>query len=188
VVLAIFWRQFEDMLSGYRAFSRRFVKSFPAHSRGFEIETELTVHSLQMRMPAVEVEAAYGARPEGSESKLSTFRDGWRILRMISLLVREERPLHFFGLMGLIALLSSGLLAAPVLVEYLRTGSVPRFPTLIVAASLALIGLLSFVCGLILDTVSRARLEQRHLAYLALPSPSELRGGELASLRSLSEL
>ena len=102
-VRLVFGRQFEDMLSGYRAFSRRFVKSFPAHSRGFEIETELTVHTLQMRLPAAEVEAPYGARPEGSESKLSTFRDGWRILRMISLMVREERPLQFFGIAGLVA-------------------------------------------------------------------------------------
>jgi len=173
-VRMVFGRQFEDMLSGYRAFSRRFVKSFPAHSRGFEIETELTVHTLQMRLPAAEVEAPYGARPEGSESKLSTFRDGWRILRMISLMVREERPMQFFGIVGLVALVLAALLAAPVLAGYLQTGLVPRLPTLVVAVGLAVVALLSFACGLILDTVSRARLEQRRLAYLALEGPEAL--------------
>jgi len=185
VVRMIFGRQFKDMLSGYRAFSRRFVKSFPAHSHGFEIETELTVHTLQMRLPSAEVEAAYGARPDGSESKLSTFRDGWRILRMISLLVREERPLQFFGISGLVAAVVAALLALPVLLEYLRTGYVPHFPTLIVAVSLFVVALLSFVCGLILDTVSRSRLEQRRLAYLALAGPDAFAGAELQPLRSV---
>jgi glycosyltransferase involved in cell wall biosynthesis len=171
IVQLVFGRQFKDMLTGYRAFSRRFVKSFPAHSHGFEIETELTVHTLQMRLPAVEVEAAYGARPDGSESKLSTIRDGIRILRMIGLMVREERPLQFFGAAGGLAALIAVLLAAPVALDYLRTGLVPRFPTLIVAVGLAVVALLSFACGLILDSVSRARLEQRRLAYLALPGP-----------------
>lgn len=173
-VQMVFGRQFNDMLSGYRAFSRRFVKSFPAHSRGFEIETELTVHTLQMRLPAAEVEAAYGARPEGSQSKLSTFRDGWRILRMISLMVREERPMQFFGISALVALLLAALLAAPVLAGYFQTGLVPRLPTLVVATGLAVVALLSFACGLILDTVARARLEQRRLAYLALEGPEAL--------------
>jgi hypothetical protein len=173
-VRMVFGRQFEDMLSGYRAFSRRFVKSFPAHSHGFEIETELTVHTLQMRLPAAEVEAPYGARPEGSESKLSTFRDGWRILRMISLMVREERPMQFFGVAGLAALVLAALLAAPVLAGYLQTGLVPRLPTLVVSVGLAVVALLSFACGLILDTVARARLEQRRLAYLALEGPEAL--------------
>ena len=187
-VRLVFGRQFEDMLTGYRAFSRRFVKSFPAHSRGFEIETELTVHTLQMRLPAAEVEAPYGARPEGSESKLSTFRDGWRILRMISLMVREERPLQFFGISGLVALVLAALLATPVLTGYFRTGLVPRLPTLVVAVGLAVVALLSFVCGLILDTVARARLEQRRLAYLALEGPEALARPEpqqAASLRSV---
>jgi hypothetical protein len=171
VVRMVFGRQFRDMLSGYRAFSRRFVKSFPAHSRGFEVETELTVHTLQMRLPAVELEAPYGARPDGSESKLSTFRDGWRILRMISLMVREERPLQFFGTASLISVLAAVLLTTPLVLDYLRTGLVPRQPTLIVAVGLAVVALLALVCGLILDTVARARLEQRRLAYLALPGP-----------------
>jgi glycosyltransferase involved in cell wall biosynthesis len=187
-VRMVFGRQFEDMLSGYRAFSRRFVKSFPAHSHGFEIETELTVHTLQMRLPAAEVEAPYGARPEGSESKLSTFRDGWRILRMISLMVREERPMQFFGVAGLVALVLAALLAAPVLAGYLKTGLVPRLPTLVVAVGLAVVALLSFACGLILDTVARARLEQRRLAYLALEGPEALAWPEpraAAPLRSV---
>jgi glycosyltransferase involved in cell wall biosynthesis len=171
VVRWVFGRQFRDMLSGYRAFSRRFVKSFPAHSRGFEIETELTVHTLQMRLPAIELEAPYGARPDGSESKLSTFRDGWRILRMISLMVREERPLQFFGSASLICVIAAVLLTTPLVLDYLRTGLVPRQPTLIVAVGLAVTALLSLACGLILDTVARARLEQRRLAYLALPGP-----------------
>ena len=171
VVQMVFGRQFEDMLSGYRAFSRRFVKSFPAHSSGFEIETELTVHTLQMRLPAIEIEAAYGARPEGSESKLSTFRDGLRILRMISLMVREERPIQFFGIAGLAAVALAALLAAPVLTVYLKTGLVPRLPTLVVAVGLVVTALLSFFCGLVLDSVSRLRLEQRRLAYLAWPGP-----------------
>jgi glycosyltransferase involved in cell wall biosynthesis len=171
VVRAIFGRQFKDMLTGYRAFSRRFVKSFPAHSRGFEIETELTVHTLQMRLPAIEIEAGYGARPDGSESKLSTFRDGWRILRMISLMVREERPLQFFGVASLICALAAVGLTLPVVLDYLTTGLVPRQPSLIVAVGLVVVALLALVCGLILDTVARARLEQRRLAYLAVPGP-----------------
>jgi hypothetical protein len=172
LVRLIFGRRFTDMLTGYRAFSRRFVKSFPAHSSGFEIETELTVHTLQMRLPAAEIEAPYGARPDGSESKLSTIGDGLRILRMISLMVREERPLQFFSGVAALALVVAVLLAAPVLADYLRTGFVPRLPTLIVAVWLAAVALLSFACGLVLDTVSRLRLEQRRLAYLAVPGPS----------------
>jgi hypothetical protein len=174
------------MLTGYRVFSRRFVKSFPAHSAGFEIETELTVHTLQMRLPSAEVETPYGARPDGSESKLSTFRDGWRILRMISLLVREERPLQFFGIAGIIAASFSALLAGPVLIHYLHTGLVPRYPSLIVAVGLFIVALLSFACGLVLDTVSRARLEQRRLAYLAIPGPAALADGDIRALRQVA--
>lgn len=177
LVRQVFGRQFNDMLTGYRVFSRRFVKSFPAHSHGFEIETELTVHTLQMRLPSLEVDTAYGARPEGSASKLNTIRDGWRILMMIGLLVREEKPLQFFGFAGLAAGLASVGLGVPVVLEFLRIGLVPRFPTLIVAVGLGVLALLSFACGLILDTVSRARLEQRRLAYLALPGPGDLGAG-----------
>jgi glycosyltransferase involved in cell wall biosynthesis len=185
VVKLVFGRQFDDMLTGYRAFSRRFVKSFPAQSRGFEIETELTVHALQMRLPCAEVEAPYGSRPDGSHSKLSTYRDGLRILRMIGLLVREERPLQFFSVAGGFALIVSGLLMALVLTDYLRTGQVPRFPTLIVAASLFVVAVLSFAVGLILDTVSRVRLEQRRFAYLSSPGPNELGTEAIKWLRSM---
>lgn len=166
-----FGRRFEDMLSGYRVFSRRFVKSFPASSGGFEIETELTVHALQMRLPAQEIATAYGVRPEGSASKLNTIRDGVRILRMIGLLLRDERPLQFFSAVAAAFFLAGAALAAPVFVEYFDTGLVPRLPTLIVALAFGAIGLLSVACGLILDAVARGRLEQRRFAYLAIPGP-----------------
>jgi glycosyltransferase involved in cell wall biosynthesis len=174
IVRLIFGRQFTDVLTGFRVFSRRFVKSFPASSRGFEIETELTVHTLQMRLPSAEVETRYCARQDGSQSKLNTIRDGLRILRMIGLLVRDERPLQFFGLTGLAAMIAGAVLIAPVMLDYMRTGLVPRYPSLLVSVFLSLVGLLSFACGLVLDTVSRARLEQRRLAYLALPGPGRL--------------
>jgi hypothetical protein len=174
LVREIFGRRFGDMLTGYRAFSRRFVKSFPAASQGFEVETELTVHALQLRLPCEEMDTAYGERPAGSMSKLNTIRDGIRILRMISLLVREERPLLFFGTAAaMFAVVATGL-ALPVARDYLATGLVPRFPSLIVAVALIASALLSIGCGLILDTVSRARLEQRRLAYLAIPGPGAL--------------
>ncbi len=171
LVREIFGRRFRDMLTGYRVFSRRFVKSFPAGSSGFEIETELTIHALQMRLPCDEIDTAYGARPEGSSSKLNTIRDGLRILRLIGLVVREERPLQFFGAAGVLMLLLAGVLAAPVLLEYFETGLVPRFPTLMVAVGAAAVAVVSFACGLILDSVARGRLELRRLAYLAIPGP-----------------
>jgi hypothetical protein len=164
------------MLTGYRVFSRRFVKSFPATSAGFEIETELTIHALQMRLPSDEVDTAYGARPEGSASKLNTIRDGLRILRLIGLVVREERPLQFFGAAGALMLLFAGVLATPVLLEYLETGLVPRFPTLVVAVGATATAIVSFACGLILDSVARGRLELRRLAYLAIPGPRPSEG------------
>ena len=175
LVRQVFGRRFNDMLSGYRVFSRRFVKSFPASSTGFEIETELTVHALQMRLPAREMDTAYGARAEGSLSKLSTIRDGVRILRMVGLLLREERPLQFFGAVAAAAFALAALLVAPVLAEYFGTGLVPRFPTLVVAVGLGVTGLLSLACGLILDSVARGRLEQRRFAYLSIPGPGVLR-------------
>ncbi|MFI4973005.1 MAG: glycosyltransferase [Caulobacterales bacterium] len=168
LVRRIFGRQFKDMLTGYRVFSRRFVKSFPATSEGFEIETEITVHALQMRLPADEVDTAYGARPEGSQSKLNTISDGLRILRMIGLLVREERPLQFFGGAALAAFALAAALGVPVLLDFARLHAVPRFPSLIVAVGSAMVGIVSLACGVILDTVSRARLEQRRLAYLSI--------------------
>ncbi|WBY03397.1 glycosyltransferase family 2 protein [Ramlibacter tataouinensis] len=171
LVQLIFGRQFEDMLSGYRVFSRRFVKSFPATSSGFEIETELTVHALELRMKTAEVPTRYKERPEGSASKLNTIRDGLRILRMIALLVKEERPLAFFGTTCiLLALLSVGL-SVPIVLEWLRTGLVPRFPTAILSVGLMLMAALSLVCGLILDTVTHSRRELKRLAYLDIPAP-----------------
>lgn len=174
-VKRIFGGHFTDMLSGYRAFSRRYVKSFPALATGFEIETELTIHALELRMPYGEIATSYGARPEGSESKLSTYRDGLRILIMIIRMYMLERPLAFFSFFGCLLALISVLLALPLLPEYLATGLVARFPTAILSVGLMLAGLLSFVCGLVLDTVTRGRHELRRLAYLSIPGASHLR-------------
>jgi glycosyltransferase involved in cell wall biosynthesis len=166
-----FGRSFSDILSGYRVFSRRFVKSFPVLSSGFEIETEISVHALEMRLPVAEVVTAYAARPEGSVSKLSTYSDGWRILRTIAMLFRFERPLLFFGGVGaLLAVVAVGL-AVPLVLTYFQTGLVPRFPTAILATGLMILAALNGFCGLILDTVVRGRREVRRLAYLALSAP-----------------
>jgi glycosyltransferase involved in cell wall biosynthesis len=172
-VAILFGRTFTDMLSGYRAFSRRFVKSFPAHAAGFETETELTVHALELRMPVTEIATAYGARPEGSESKLNTWEDGLRILLMITRLFKAERPLLFFSLGFFICALLSVLLAIPVFNEYLRTGLVPRFPTAFLCAALMLFGAILLTCGIVLDTVTRGRAEMKRFAYLrhAAPQP-----------------
>lgn len=167
----LFGRSFGDILSGYRVFSRRFVKSFPVLSSGFEIETEISVHALELRMPVAEVTTAYAARPEGSESKLSTWRDGWRILRTIGKLYRIERPVLFFGGIGVLLALAAVLLAAPLAITYVETGLVPRFPTAILATGLMVLAGLSGLSGLILDTVVRGRLEVRRLAYLAHRAP-----------------
>jgi glycosyltransferase involved in cell wall biosynthesis len=170
-VAKIFGGNFTDMLSGYRAFTRRYAKSFPALSNGFEIETELTVHALELRMPYGEVMTAYGARPEGSVSKLSTYRDGWRILKTIGRLYISERPFAFFGICGLTLALISIVLGFPLLTEYLRDGLVPRLPTAVLAASIMMSAALSFVCGLILDNVTRGRHEMKRLVYLGVPRP-----------------
>jgi glycosyltransferase involved in cell wall biosynthesis len=165
-VSLIFGRQLTDMLSGYRVMSRRFVKSFPALAQGFETETELTIHALELKMPIAEVVTPYGSRPEGSESKLSTYRDGWRILLTIIALFKKERPLVFFTILfGLLAALSIGL-AIPVLLTYAETGLVPRFPTAILATGIMLLACLSLACGLILDTVTHGRRELKRLYYL----------------------
>ncbi len=169
----LFGRTFSDIFSGYRVFSRRFAKSFPALSRGFETETEISVHALELAMPVGEIVTAYGARPEGSQSKLSTYRDGWRILRTILHLVRIERPVLFYGGFGLVlALLALGL-SVPLAVTYVETGLVPRFPTAILATGLMIVAFMSFMCGLILDTVVRGRREMRRLHYLSFPAPGE---------------
>ncbi len=165
----LFGRTFTDILSGYRVFSRRFVKSFPVLSEGFEIETEISVHALELRMPVAERITAYAARPEGSESKLSTYRDGWRILRTILTLFRIEKPLAFFGLIGgLLAFIAIGI-SVPLFVTYFETGLVPRLPTAVLAMGMMLLAFLNGFCGLILDTVVRGRREMRRLAYLAYP-------------------
>ena len=162
----IFGQVFDDMLSGYRVFSRRFAKSFPAHAHGFEIETELNVHALELRMPVREIGTAYGARPEGSNSKLNTYRDGFRILMTILKLFKAERPLTFFFL-GFVACMSTAaVLALPILSTYLDTGLVPRLPTAVLCSALTILGFLSLACGFILDTVTRGRIEAKRFAYL----------------------
>ena len=171
LVQRIFGRRFEDMLSGYRVFSRRFVKSFPATSHGFEIETELTVHALQMRLPAGEMATDYAARPENSASKLSTYRDAVRIVRTIGLLAKEERPMAVFGLAALALLLPSTAMFVSVLVDFLETGLVLRFPTLIVAIGGFGLATMSFGCALILDSLARSRREARHAVYLQHAAP-----------------
>jgi glycosyltransferase involved in cell wall biosynthesis len=169
----LFGRSFTDILSGYRVFSRRFVKSFPVLSAGFEIETEISVHALELAMPVTEKVTAYAARPEGSVSKLSTYRDGWRILLTIFRLYRIERPIWFFGFIGGIFAVLGLALAIPLVLTYLETGLVPRFPTAILITGLMIIAALNGMCGLILDTVVRGRQEMKRLAYLAHNAPGE---------------
>ena len=171
LVARLFGARVSDMLSGYRVFSRRFVKTFPALTGGFETETEFTVHALQLAMPLGELPSGYRERPAGSASKLRTISDGLRILRLILLLVKDERPLPFFSICaaGLFAL--GLLLGVPVVLEFWRTGLVPRLPTAIVSAALVALSFLSLACGLILDSVGRGRREAKRLAYLAVPGP-----------------
>jgi hypothetical protein len=173
LLAGLFGRSFTDIFSGYRAFSRRFVKSFPVLSQGFEIETEMSVHALELRMPVGEIETRYLARPEGSHSKLSTFRDGWRILNTIVILYRVERPVLFFGSLAALLLITALVLAMPLVFTFLETGLVPRFPTAVLVTGMTIVAVLSFFAGLILDTVTRGRREMRRLAYLALPAPGE---------------
>lgn len=171
ILARLFGRSFTDIFSGYRVFSRRFVKSFPVLSVGFEIETEISVHALELRMPTAEIETAYGARLEGSHSKLSTYGDGFRILRTIATLYRVERPLWYFGGVAVLLAAVALLLALPLAVTYAETGLVPRFPTAILVTGLMILAALSFFAGLILDTVVRGRREVKRLAYLSLPAP-----------------
>jgi hypothetical protein len=169
----LFGRSFSDIFSGYRVFSRRFVKSFPALSRGFETETEISVHALELAMPVGEIVTAYGARPEGSQSKLSTWRDGWRIMRTILHLFRIERPVLFYGGFGVFLAAIAVVISIPLVVTFAQTGLVPRFPTAILATGLMIVASMSFMCGLILDTVVRGRREVRRLHYLSLPAVGE---------------
>ena len=159
-----------DMLSGYRAMSRRFVKSFPALSEGFEIETEITVHALELGLRIVEITAPYKERPEGSISKLHTYRDGIRILRLILLLLKAERPFRFFAAISAAVFLITAVLAAPLVVTYLETGLVPRLPTAILVTGLSIVGLLTLMSGIILETVTRGRRESKRMQYLSYPA------------------
>ena len=170
LVRNVFGRDFTDMLSGFKIFSRRFVKSFPAMSRGFEIETELTVHALELRMPCGEGEIEYFARPEGSFSKLSTYRDGVRILRLIAALIKNERPLPFFSCAGALLIFAAIAFMVPIFQVYFETGLVPRLPTAVLSVSMVVVGVLSIFAGLILDMVATLRHETKRLAYLAVPT------------------
>ena len=168
---SVFGQAFKDILSGYRVFSRRFVKSFPVLSDGFEIETELTVHALQLSMPVAEVQTPYYARPKGSFSKLNTWSDGFRILGTILKLYRSEKPLRFFSTIGVFLALVSVGLAIPVIITYLEQGIVPRLPTAVLSTGMMIVAVLSLSSGLVLDTVTRGRREMKLLAYLDQPPP-----------------
>jgi len=171
---ALFRVRLSDMLSGYRVFSRRFVKSFPFTAEGFAIETELTVHAVRLLMPMTEMDTRYKERPVGSVSKLNTWGDGFRILATIAYLVREERPLVFFTTIFAFLATASIVAGTPVVTEYLDTGLVPRLPTAVLAVGLMVLAFLSMACGLILDTVTRGRWEAKRMAYLAIPGPKAL--------------
>jgi len=172
-VAHMFGHAFTDILSGYRVFSRRFVKSFPILSGGFEIETELTVHALELELPVGELATPYYSRPSGSASKLSTWHDGFRILWTVLKLYRAERPLSLFGAFGIaLGIMSIGL-AIPIVITYVQEGLVPRLPTAVLSTGLMLLAFLSIACGLILDTVTRGRREAKLIAYLALRAPGE---------------
>ncbi len=169
LVRAVFGDRIKDMLSGYRVFSKRFVKTFPALAEGFETETEFTIHALDMLMPLAEVPTQYRERPPGSVSKLRTYSDGLRILHTIIKLVKEERPLQFFSIAGLVLLVLGLLISLPVLITFFQTGLVPRLPTAVLSMGFVVVAMLSFTCGLILDSVARGRREAKRLAYLAVP-------------------
>jgi glycosyltransferase involved in cell wall biosynthesis len=174
-VASVFAPSFKDMLSGYRVFSRRFVKSFPVLSGGFEIETELTIHALELGLAVAEIDTPYYSRPKGSASKLNTWRDGFRILRMIVNLYRAERPLTFFTGVGLALAIASIGFAIPIFITFVETGLVPRLPTAILSMGLMMLAFLSVAVGLVLDTVTRGRRESKLLAYLAHRAPGEER-------------
>jgi len=173
MVAWVFGSRFRDMLSGYRVFSRRYVKSFPALAAGFETETELTVHALELRMPTAEIPTPYKERPAGSISKLSTFRDGFRILWTIIVLIKEEKPMEFFSILSGLMALVSVVLIAPIVVEFLETGLVPRLPTAVLSMGLMILAFLSLTCGLILETVTRGRSEMKRMRYLGIPAPQK---------------
>lgn len=168
----LFGKDFSDIFSGYRAFTRRYVKSFPAVSGGFEIETEMSVHASMLKLPVCEIALDYGRRPAGSSSKLSTYKDGAKILWMFAMLMKETQPVRFFGHIAALCCAASMVLMAPIIVEYIATGLVPRMPTWMLAVGLLVLAMLFAVTGLILDSVSRGRAEQKRMAYLACPATS----------------
>ncbi|TFD32753.1 glycosyltransferase [Cryobacterium sp. TMT1-62] len=176
LVSAIFGLRVTDMLSGYRVFSHRFVKSFPAVSHEFEIETELTVHSMSLRVPQTEVKVGFRDRPEGSESKLNTFRDGFKILGLIVNLTRHERPLVFHGVLAGLVIVGAAVLGAPVLLEFFDTGLVPRLPTALLASTLVIVGAFIGFVGMILDGITKSRRELARLTYLAYSAPGWHKG------------
>lgn len=175
IVARVFGRRFEDILTGYRVFSRRFVKSFPILSEGFEIETELTIHALELNMPVAEIASTYLERPEGSDSKLNTISDGLKITKLIVKLVKDERPMTFFGALFLLLAAISIILATPVVLTFIETGLVPRFPTAILASACMLLSFLFLACGFILDSVTRGRRERKRLSYLSIAGPSSVK-------------
>ncbi len=173
MVRRMFGHGLEDMLSGYKAMSRRMVKSFPVQSNGFEIETELAVHALSLSMPVSEVAGPYGSRPTGSASKLSTTRDGWLIARTIFNLMRAERPLAFFSAIAALLAVISLVIAYPIFIHFVHTHLVPRYPSALLATGIMVVGVLSLTCGLVLDTVTRGRREAKAMSYLAIPGPRQ---------------
>ncbi|NNE57152.1 MAG: glycosyltransferase [Hellea sp.] len=180
-----FGNDFSDIFSGFRAFNRRFAKSFPAESPGFEIETEMSVHASVLRLPVAEIECDYGRRGEGSESKLSTFRDGFKILRMIGTLLKETRPFIFFGAISAVIFATSLIFIVPVLIEYFQTGLVERAPSWVLGMTLVLAGMMTFTAGMILDSLARSRAEQKRIFYLSIaPSRGE---GYTHGLRNVLE-
>lgn len=184
MVAGLFGEGFTDILSGYRALSRRFVKGFPGASTGFEIETELSIHALDLQLGVAELGLAYGVRPQDSQSKLRTYRDGARILTAIVLIYKRLKPLQFLGGIGLLLVAFGLLLGAPVIVTFLRTGFVPRLPTAVLAAALCQIGFLALACGVILDGISQTRREMKRMRYLELGPPSG--GDDLRRPRSVA--
>jgi glycosyltransferase involved in cell wall biosynthesis len=166
----MFGRGFSDIFSGYRAFTRRFVKSFPAISTGFEIETEMSVHASELMIPVAEIDLTYGRRPEGSESKLRTFRDGFRILKMFAMLMKETRPFAFYSAFAMLFWIAGFVLMFPIVVNWLETGLVPRLPTAVVATGMFIIAFMMAGCGLILDSLSRSRVEQKRILFLSVPA------------------
>lgn len=177
----LFGNDFSDIFSGYRAYTRRFVKSFPALSNGFETETEMSVHASRLKLPVVEIELDYGRRPEGSHSKLSTFGDGWKILKMFAMLMKETRPFAFFGALSWAAFCTAIGFALPVLIEFFETGQVSRMPSWILSVAMIGLSFLAFTAGMILDSLSHARYEHLRLAYIAQSEASRVRETARAS-------